>query len=71
MGIGLGIVLLLAGLVIVLDVVEYDIPRVDDPQLGWVLIIVGAAALLLTLIMWGMRSRRTVEVDHRDASDIR
>lgn len=71
MGIGLGIVLLLVGLVLVLDVVEYDIPRVDDYQLGWLLIVVGAAALLLTLIMWGMRSRRTVEVDHRDSRDVR
>lgn len=72
MGIGLGVILVLAGLVLVLNVVDYDIPRVDDYQLGWLLIIVGGAALALTLILWAMRSRsRNVEVDHYDRSDVR
>ncbi len=68
MGIGLGIVLLLAGLVLVLDVVTYDIPNVNDDQLGWLLVIVGAAAILLALIQAVIRSRRaaTVEEHHYD-----
>jgi hypothetical protein len=67
MGLGLGIVLLLAGLVLVLDVVTYDIPHVDDNSLGWVLVIVGAAAIILTLVMGAIRSRRaTVEEHHYD-----
>ena len=67
MGLGLGIVLLLVGLVLVLDVVTYDIPNVDDSALGWLLVIVGALAIVLTLAMWGMRSRRsTVEEHHYD-----
>jgi hypothetical protein len=67
MGLGLGIVLLLAGLVLVLDVVSYDIPNVDDNQLGWLLVIVGAAAVVLTLVMGAIRSRRaTVEEHHYD-----
>lgn len=64
MGIGLGILLVLAGLVLVLDVIQYDIPRVDDGQLGWLLVVVGAVAIALTLISWGMRTRRRVTVDH-------
>jgi len=64
MGLGLGIVLLLAGLVLVLDVVSYDIPNVDDNQLGWLLVIVGAAAVVLTLIMGAIRSRRATVAEH-------
>jgi len=69
MGLGLGIVLLLAGLVLVLDVITYDIPRVDDYQLGVLLVIVGAAAIVLTLVMGAIHSRRaTVEEHHFDHS---
>lgn len=66
MGIGLGIVLLLAGLVLVLDVIAYDIPRIDDETLGWLLIVVGAISIALTLVLWSISSRRRLEVDHRD-----
>ena len=67
MGLGLGIVLLLAGLVLVLDVVTYDIPHVDDSALGWLLVIVGALAVVLTLALGAIRSRRaTVEEHHYD-----
>lgn len=70
MGIGLGVVLLLAGLVLVLDVVQYDIPRVNDEQLGWLLIVIGGLSLVLTLVLWSMRTRReTVAVPgERDRS---
>lgn len=54
-------------MVLVLDVVTYDIPQVDDNSLGWVLVIVGAAAIILTLVMGAIRSRRaTVEEHHYD-----
>jgi hypothetical protein len=67
MALGLGFVLLLAGLVLVLDVVAYDIPRVDDYQLGVLLLIVGAAAIILTLVIGAMQSRRsTIEEHHYD-----
>ena len=67
MGIGLGIVLLLGGLVLVMDVVDYDIPHVDDYSLGWLLIVVGGAAVVLALIANGLRSRRArVEEHHYD-----
>ena len=67
MALGLGFILLLAGLVLVLDVIAYDIPRVDDYQLGVLLIIVGVAAIVLTLVMGAMRTRRaTIEEHHYD-----
>jgi len=59
MGIGLGIVLLLAGVVLVSDVVNLDMNRVDDTGLGWILIVVGALAIVLALILNGQRGHTT------------
>lgn len=64
MGIGLGVVLLLAGLVLTLDVVNYDIPHVNDEALGTLLIIAGVVAIVLSLIWAALASRRDrVQVD--------
>ncbi len=59
MGIGLGIVLLLAGLVLVTGVVDFNIGFVNDQGLGWILVIVGALAIILALVMNKQRSRTT------------
>lgn len=59
MGIGLGIVLLLAGLILVNDVVNFDINYIDDNGLGWILIIVGALALVLALVLNAQRGHTT------------
>ena len=64
MGIGLGIVLLVIGLILVLDVVQFDIGFVDDQGLGWILLIVGALAIVLALVMNQQRSR-TKHVEER------
>ena len=53
MGIGLGVVLLLLGLILALGVI--DLPAsLDDvvatSTLGWILIIVGALAIILALV---------------------
>jgi hypothetical protein len=58
MGIGLGIVLLLLGLILVLGVIP-DIPSIDDPTLGWILLVVGVVALVLSLVLNQQRSRTT------------
>jgi flagellar biosynthesis component FlhA len=58
MGIGVGILMLVAGLVLVLGVIP-DIPRIDDPTLGWILVVVGALAIVLALVMNHQRSRTT------------
>ena len=72
MGLGLGIILLLAGLVLVLNVVNYDIPNVDDHQLGVLLIAVGILAIVLSLVLGALRSRRATvveEVHHEHVRD--
>ncbi len=63
MVIGLGIVLGLAGLVLLLDVVAYDIPGIADERLGLLLLVAGALALTLSLV-WGLMSRRERVVEH-------
>lgn len=64
MGIGLGIVLLVIGLILVLGVVQIDIGFIDDSGLGWILVIVGALAVVLALVMNQQRSQ-TKHVEER------
>ncbi|MDX6299773.1 MAG: hypothetical protein QOF53_987 [Nocardioidaceae bacterium] len=63
MGIGVGIVMLVIGLVLVLNVVP-DIPGVNDVTLGWILVVVGALAIVLALVMNQQRSR-TKHIEER------
>src|SRR3954447_10625497 len=64
MGIGLGIVLVIIGLILVLNVVNFDLSFVDDTALGWILLIVGILAIVLALVMNAQRSR-TKHVEER------
>lgn len=64
MGIGLGVVLLLIGLVLLLDVVSYDFPYIEDDQLGLLLVIVGALTIVLALVWAALRSRRSRLEEH-------
>jgi D-alanyl-lipoteichoic acid acyltransferase DltB (MBOAT superfamily) len=64
MGIGLGIVLLVIGLILVLDVVNFDVSFIDQHGLGWIFIIVGALAIVLALVMNAQRSR-TKHIEER------
>jgi uncharacterized membrane protein HdeD (DUF308 family) len=64
MGIGLGIVFVVIGLILVLNVVQFDIGFVDDNALGWILLIVGILAIILALVMNQQRSR-TKHVEER------
>lgn len=59
MGIGLGIVLLVIGLILVSGVVNVDLNFIDDNGLGWILVIVGALAIVLALILNAQRTRTT------------
>jgi uncharacterized membrane protein HdeD (DUF308 family) len=68
MGIGLGVVLLLIGLVLAFEVIELPqgiADAVDSGTLGWILIIVGALAIALALVMNAQRSRTTRVVEDR------
>lgn len=62
MYIGLGIILLVAGLVFVMDVIQVDLEFVDDTSLGWILVVAGVLAIVLSLVVappW----RRTTTYD--------
>jgi uncharacterized membrane protein HdeD (DUF308 family) len=72
MGIGLGVVLVLAGLILVLDVVQFDLSFVDDTALGWILLVVGILAIGLALVLNQQRSRtRHVEERRYDGPSAR
>ena len=51
MGIGLGIVLLVAGLILVSGVINVSTPVVDEVTLGWILLIAGVIALVFALVI--------------------
>jgi uncharacterized membrane protein HdeD (DUF308 family) len=63
-GLGLGIFLLVAGLILVTGVIEYDIDFVQDTTLGWILLLGGMLAIVLALVMNQQRSR-TKHVEER------
>jgi uncharacterized membrane protein HdeD (DUF308 family) len=68
MGVGLGIILLLAGLVLAFDVVNVGTTWVDEGPLGWILIAVGVLAIVLALVMNQQRQRVTHVEERRDVS---
>jgi hypothetical protein len=65
MAIGLGIILILGGLVLLLDVVNVDISSIHDHALGGVLLGVGILAIVLSLVVNQQRTRRTVVEERR------
>lgn len=65
MVIGLGIVLLVAGLILVLDVVNWDTSAVDTETLGWILVVAGGLAIVISLIVNAQRTRSTQVVEDR------
>jgi uncharacterized membrane protein HdeD (DUF308 family) len=70
MGIGVGILLIVIGLILLLDVIE-DFPDaianvVDVDTLGWICLIVGILAIVLALVMNRQRSRTTHIQERRD-----
>ncbi len=65
MGVGLGIVLLVIGLILVLDVINVGTGFVDEGPLGWILIAAGVLAIVLALVMNAQRSRTRHTEEHR------
>lgn len=68
MGIGLGVVLLVIGLVLALNVV--NLPNsidqnLDSNTLGWILVVVGVLAIILALVMNHQRTRRHIVEERR------
>lgn len=66
MAIGLGIVLIVLGLILVLDVVNLDTSVVETGTLGWILLVAGALAIVISLIVNQQRTRAHVVEERRD-----
>jgi uncharacterized membrane protein HdeD (DUF308 family) len=64
MGIGLGIVLLVAGLILVADVINVSTPVVDEVTLGWILLIAGVIALVFALVINTQHRKTHVDEHH-------
>jgi hypothetical protein len=71
MGLGLGVVLLIAGLILVADVINVGTAFVDEGTLGWILIGAGALTIVLALVMNAQRSRTHRTVEERRYDDRR
>ena len=69
MYIGLGIVLLVIGLIFEMDVINANIKYVNEDALGWILIIAGVLAIVLSLIYAPPWRRGTTVVRRRDGYD--
>jgi hypothetical protein len=68
MGIGVGIVLIVIG-AILLFALNVDMPFVSDDTLGIILIVAGALALIMALVMQAQRrSTRHVQENRYDGS---
>jgi hypothetical protein len=52
MGIGGGITLIVLGLIFLTDVIEVDIPGLNEGALGLILILGGIAAIVLAQTIW-------------------
>jgi uncharacterized membrane protein HdeD (DUF308 family) len=70
MGIGVGILLIVIGLILLLDVIQ-DFPDaianvIDVDTLGWICLIVGILGIILALVMNRQRSRTTHIQERRD-----
>lgn len=65
MVIGLGIVLIVLGLIFALDVINVDTSAVDTATLGWILLVAGVVAIVVSLIVNQQRTRSTRVVEDR------
>jgi hypothetical protein len=65
MAIGLGVILLAGGLILVADVLTVDVAYVNDSALGWILILAGVLAIVISLVVNWQRNRDTELVEER------
>jgi len=63
--IGLGIVLIVLGLIFALDVINVDTSVIDTGTLGWILLIAGILAIVISLVVNQQRTRSTRVVEER------
>jgi hypothetical protein len=62
--IGFGIFLIVVGAALVWAV-EVDLQFIDDAALGWILMVAGVAAIVLSLVINAQRSRSTTRIEER------
>jgi hypothetical protein len=60
MGIGGGIALIVIGLIFLLNVIQVDIPYVNEYVLGLIFVLGGIVAVILSLTLWRGRGGTTV-----------
>jgi len=65
MGIGGGIALIVVGLIFLLNVVQVDIPWINEYTLGLILVLGGIAAIVLSLTIWRAPRGGTTVVERR------
>jgi hypothetical protein len=69
-GIGGGITLIVLGLILTMNVIQVDIPAVNENALGMILIIAGIVSLVLFMTVWRSggpwATRGTTRVVERD-----
>lgn len=71
MYIGLGIVLLVAGLILALDVITVDLNFINDGALGAILIVAGLLAIAISLLYAPPWRRRETVVNRYDDGPVR
>jgi hypothetical protein len=64
MAIGFGIFLIVVGAALAWAI-EVDIQFIDDNALGWILMLAGVAAIILSLVINAQRNRSTMRVEER------
>ena len=64
MGIGTGIVLAVIGLILLTGTIQVDLPWVEDYTLGWILVVAGVIAVVLSMTI--LRRGGTTRVVERD-----
>jgi hypothetical protein len=64
MAIGFGIFLIVVGAALTWAV-EVDIQFIDDNALGWILMVAGVAAIVLSLVLNAQRQRSLTRVEER------
>lgn len=69
MSIGGGIALIVVGLIFAQRIVTWDIPNVDEYRLGWLLTVLGALAVAVSMIMYLSRRRTTRVIERRTRRD--
>jgi hypothetical protein len=58
MGIGASIFLIAVGAILAFAI-EYDVSGLDISVVGWILMVVGALGLVVTMVIWAPRSRQS------------